>query len=78
MSEDYSMAKTLTNDEIFEMPVSERLHLIETLWDSIDANDLPVPESHLRALDTALADYKRNPGEGQPWDEVRDELFPKR
>ena len=72
------MSKTLTRDEIFEMPISERLHLIETLWDSIDANDLPVPESHLRALDTALADYKRNPDEGRPWDEVRDELFPKR
>jgi putative addiction module component (TIGR02574 family) len=72
------MPKTLTHDEIFEMPVSERLHLIETLWDSIDANDLPVPESHLRALDAALADYQRNPDEGQPWDEVRDELFPRR
>jgi putative addiction module component (TIGR02574 family) len=72
------MTKALTNDEIFEMPVSERLHLIETLWDSIDSNHLPVPESHLRALDTALADYERNPSEGSSWEEVREELFPRR
>lgn len=72
------MTRTLTKDEIFDLPVSERLHLIETLWDSINASDLLVPESHQRVLDEALADYRRTPGEGRPWDEVRDELFPRR
>lgn len=72
------MTRTLTRDEIFDLPVSERLHLIEILWDSFNPNDLPVPESHQRALDIALADYRRNPEEGCSWDEVRDELFPKR
>ena len=72
------MTRTLTKDEIFDLPVSERLHLIESLWDSINPNDLPVPESHQRALDEALADYKRNPDEGRPWVEVHDELFPRR
>lgn len=71
------MTRTLTNAEIFEMPVSERLHLIETLWESISPNDLPMPESHQRALDASLADYERNPEDGRSWDEVRDELFPK-
>jgi putative addiction module component (TIGR02574 family) len=70
------MTKALTKDEILEMPVSERLRLIETLWDSIDSNALPVPASHLRALDIALADHERNPNEGSSWEEVRDELFP--
>jgi len=72
------VTRTLTKDEIFDLPVSERLHLIESLWDSINPNDLPVPESHQRALDEALADYKRNPDEGRPWVEVHDELFPRR
>lgn len=72
------MTRTLTKDEIFDLPVSERLHLIETLWDSINPNGLPVPESHQRALDAALADHRSNPDEGRPWDEVREELFPKR
>ena len=72
------MSRTLTKDEIFDLPVAERLHLIETLWDSINPNDLPLPESHQRALDEALADYRRDPDEGRSWVEVRDELFPKR
>lgn len=72
------MTKALTKDEIIEMPVSERLRLIESLWDSIDSNDVPVPESHLRALDIALADYGRNPNEESSWEEVREELFPKK
>ena len=72
------MTRTLTKDEIFDLPVSERLHLIETLWDSINPNGLPVPEGHQRALDAALVDYRSNAGEGRNWDEVREELFPKR
>lgn len=72
------MTRTLTKDEIFELPVPERLQLIETLWDSIDPNDLPLPEGHRFALDESLADYERDPDEGQSWDQVRDELFPKR
>jgi putative addiction module component (TIGR02574 family) len=72
------MARTLTKDEIFDLPVEERLHLIETLWDSIDPHQLPIPESHRLALDHALEEYGRDPEEGHSWDEVRDELFPKR
>src|ERR1043165_7767581 len=45
------LARTLTKDEIFDLPVDERLHLIETLWDSIDPHEIPLPESHRRALD---------------------------
>jgi len=72
------MARTLTKDEIFDLPIEERLHLIETLWDSLDPRGLPLPESHRQALDESLADYRRDPEEGRSWDVVRDELFPKR
>jgi putative addiction module component (TIGR02574 family) len=72
------MPRTLTKDEIAELSVPERMRLIETVWDSIDPNDLPLPEGHRLALDDSLADYDRGGDEGQSWDEVRDELFPKR
>jgi len=72
------MARTLTKDEIFDLPVEERLHLIETLWDSFDPHQLPLPECHRRALDESLADYTRDPEAGQSWDDVRDDLFPRR
>ena len=35
------MARTLTNDEIVDLTVAERILLIETLWNSIDPNQLP-------------------------------------
>ena len=74
---DRSMARTLTKDEIFDLPIDERLYLIETLWDSIDPHELPLPESHRQSLDLALGkDYRRDPEEGRSRDEVRSELFP--
>ena len=72
------MPRTLTKDEIFEPSVPERMRLIETVWDSIDPNDLPLPESHRLAIDDSLADLDRRGDEGRSWDEVRDDLFPKR
>jgi putative addiction module component (TIGR02574 family) len=72
------MPRTLTKDEIFELPVAERMKLIATLWDSINPNELPIPQSHQRALDESLGDYRRDPDEGRAWDQVRDDLFPKR
>jgi len=71
------MGRTLTKEEIFELSVSERLELIETLWDSISPEDLPVPESHQRALDEALDAYRREPEAGKSWEQVRDDVFRK-
>ena len=72
------MGRTLTKDEILRLPVEERLELIATLWDSIAADQVPVPESHRRALDEAIAEYQHDSDGGQAWQEVRDELLPKR
>lgn len=43
-----------------------------------DPSELPVPESHKRALDDALADHLRDPEAGRSWDEVREDLPGKR
>lgn len=72
------MARILTKEEISALPVADRIELIAQIWDSIDPQSLPIPESHRRALDQALADYERNPEAGEPWERVRDDLFPKK
>ncbi|HEV2720121.1 MAG TPA: addiction module protein [Thermoanaerobaculia bacterium] len=69
------MARTLTKDEISDLTIGERIDLIETLWNSLEPDQLPLPESHRRVLDESLAEYRRDPGEGRSWDEVRDDLF---
>lgn len=72
------MARTLTKEEISALPVIDRIELIGQLWDSLDPQSIPIPESHRRALDEALLDYAKNPEAGESWDRIRDDLFPKK
>lgn len=71
-----AVGRTLTKDEIASLSIDDRIRLIETIWDSIDPDQLPVPESHRRALDQSLHDVEQHEDEGRAWDEIRDELFP--
>lgn len=59
--------------EILELPVAERIRLVELIWDSIAAVPEAVPvSSELKAeLDRRLAEFEANPEAGSPWDEVR-------
>jgi putative addiction module component (TIGR02574 family) len=62
--------------EILELPVDERIRLVEIIWESVAA----VPEAvqisdELRAeLDRRLAELEANPEAGVPWEEVRERL----
>ena len=62
--------------EILELPVVERIRLVELIWDSIAA----VPEAvalsdELKAeLDRRLAEFEANPDAGSPWEEVRERI----
>lgn len=62
-----------------DLPVAERLELVEELWDSIAA-DAPAdafPESPELAaeLERRLAEHRAHPDAARPWDEVRAEIF---
>ena len=58
-------------DEILRLPASERLQLVEEIWDSLVATpeDVPVPDWHKAELDRRLDNPE--PGPGLSWDEVR-------
>ena len=61
-----------------ELPISERIQLVEDIWDSI-AEETPV-SLQLSAADRAelqrgLAAHKADPSSSIPWDEVRASLF---
>jgi putative addiction module component (TIGR02574 family) len=55
------------------LSVSERIQLVEDLWDSIAASgaDVPLTAAEIQELDRRLDDLEANPGGGVPWDEVR-------
>ena len=65
--------KQVSFSEILELPVRERIRLVELIWDSIAAvpEALPVPDELKAELDRRLSDFEANPEAGSPWEEVR-------
>jgi putative addiction module component (TIGR02574 family) len=59
--------------EILELPVDERIRLVELIWESIAAvpEAVPVSEELKVDLDRRLADFEANSEAGMPWAEVR-------
>jgi putative addiction module component (TIGR02574 family) len=62
--------------EILELPVDERIRLVELIWESIAAVPEAVPVSdELKAeLDRRLAEFEADPEAGSPWEEVRERI----
>jgi putative addiction module component (TIGR02574 family) len=44
-------------NDIYNLPSSEKLHLIEKLWDGLDENDVTSPEWHQEVLADRKARY---------------------
>ena len=72
------MTPKALREEILQLPPSERLKLVEEIWDSLAATpqDVPVPDWHKEELDRRLD--KPTPGPGESWDQVRAKLRGKR
>jgi putative addiction module component (TIGR02574 family) len=66
--------KPVDIQELLRLSISERLDLVEALWESIAASPeaLPITDAQQRELDRRLADYRANPSHVRSWDEVRD------
>ncbi|HXC39606.1 MAG TPA: addiction module protein [Burkholderiales bacterium] len=62
--------------EILELPVAERIRLVEQIWDSIAAvpEAVPVSEELKAELDRRLVEFEANPDGGSPWEEVRERI----
>lgn len=62
--------------EIDGLSLSERLQLVQDLWDSIaeDADSLPVTESQREVLERRLRSYREEGEPGRSWSEVREDL----
>lgn len=68
--------KQLSVTEILELPVAERIRLVELIWDSIAAvpEAIPVSEELKAELDRRFSEFEANPGGGSPWEEVRERI----
>ena len=59
------------------LPIPERLQLVEDIWDSIaqDAKALPLTPEQRAELHRRWAEHERDPASAIPWEQVRDELY---
>ena len=66
----------ITTADLLELSASERIQLVEDLWDSI----LAVPESvqltdaQKQELDRRLDAYHQNPDAGSPWELIKERI----
>lgn len=59
--------------QIEKLDKSEKLLLVEALWDSIasEPEDVPLPEHHKSVLDERLKTLQEDTQKGIPWKEFR-------
>jgi putative addiction module component (TIGR02574 family) len=63
--------------EILELPVDQRLQLVEAIWDSLAElpEAVPITDDVRDELDRRLAAYYEDPSSARPWREIKQELF---
>lgn len=59
------------------LPVSERLQLVQDLWDSIARSnaEMPIPQWQKDELDRRKQNYLQEPDSGRTWDEVKKDIL---
>lgn len=69
------MSKVL--DELEKLSVTERVQLVEDLWDSIARSNTEIPLSQWQKdeLDRRKANHAQNPDSVRTWDDVKNEML---
>lgn len=69
--------KPIRLSDVLELPVAERLRLVEAIWDSIAQapEALHLTEAQRAELDRRLDDYDRDPDAGSVWSEVKESIL---
>jgi putative addiction module component (TIGR02574 family) len=65
--------------EILKLSLSERILIVEEIWDSIanESDKFPITEKQKNILEERLVAYNKNPKSGKPWEQIRNELLKK-
>jgi putative addiction module component (TIGR02574 family) len=64
-------------EELFNLPMEEKLELMEALWTRIDEDLLPVTEEEVKFARERLKLHKQNPSEGLSWPEIKKKITEK-
>ena len=60
-------------DEVLRLPLTERLRLVEAIWNSIaaDSTAMPLTEPQRAELDRRLAEHEASPDDVVAWEEIK-------
>lgn len=69
--------KALSVNDLLGLPVSERLRLVEDLWDSIAEvpESIELSDAQKQELDQRLEAYHQDPESGSPWKDVKNRIL---
>ena len=70
------MGKNITIADVLKLSVTDRLQLVEDIWDSISSfpETISLTDSQKQQLDSRLDAYHRDPNSALPWKEVVDQI----
>lgn len=70
------MDDSLVN-ELKKLNKSEKLLVVEALWDSIvsEPEEVPLPDHHKNILEERLKSIKEDTERGKSWDKIRDQYL---
>lgn len=73
------MSTLAIKTECMKLSVSERIQLVEDIWDSIaaEASDtIELSQAQKDELHRRIVEHRVDPSTAVPWEEVRSRLFP--
>jgi putative addiction module component (TIGR02574 family) len=70
----------LAKADVLSLSVSERIQLVEDIWDTIAEvpEEIGLSDEQKAEIDTRLDAYHQNPDEGSPWGMVRERIRSRR
>ena len=62
--------------DILKLSIDDRIHLVQTIWDSIaaDTEASGISEEHVKVLDERLERHRVHPDEIVSWDTVKESV----
>ena len=71
------MRNEISIASILKLNISERIQLVEDVWDSIVSvpEAMPLTDQQKKELDQRIAAYHNNPSLGSPWKEVKKRIL---
>jgi putative addiction module component (TIGR02574 family) len=72
-AEELPMDVQATLDQLVTLPVSDRIRLVQALWDSIVVEEPPAPltDEQRATFARRTAELQENPGIGLTWEQIK-------